>query len=161
MDSQPLHHISSSDIRRIVCFPYWAATVIQAPSFALRPTPLRKVVQTLQEVRRTSTAQRKAHATGNNLTTNAANMSSIDAIVNAGPSSQQLRDNDDDPAEKFDALNVREDSEGWNDVEEDNEEFNVQCLFCTESSSSLAQALSHMKAEHQFDLVNFRSRQGG
>lgn len=89
------------------------------------------------------------------------NMSSIDAIVNAGPSSQQLRDNDDDPAEKFDALNVREDSEGWNDVEEDTEEFNVQCLFCGESATSLVQALEHMKAEHQFDLVSFRSRQGG
>jgi hypothetical protein len=88
-------------------------------------------------------------------------MSSIDAIVNAGPSSQQLRENDDDPAEKFDALNVREDSEGWNDVEEDAEEFNVQCLFCSESATSLAQALSHMKAEHEFDLVAFRARHGG
>lgn len=88
-------------------------------------------------------------------------MSSIDAIVNAGPSAQQGRDLDDDPAEKFDALNVREDSEGWNDVEEDTEEFNVQCLFCKESSTSLAQSLSHMKAEHEFDLVAFRARHGG
>jgi hypothetical protein len=92
---------------------------------------------------------------------NAANMSSIDAIVNAGPSTQQLRENDDDPAEKFDALNVREDSEGWNDVEEDAEEFNVQCLFCSESATALAQALSHMKAQHEFDLVAFRARHGG
>lgn len=87
-------------------------------------------------------------------------MSSIDAIVNAGPSAQKERDFDDDPAEKFDALNVREDSEGWNDVEEDTEEFNVQCLFCSESSTSLAQSLSHMKAEHEFDLVAFRARHG-
>lgn len=85
-------------------------------------------------------------------------MSSIDAIVNAGPSAQQI---DDEPAEKFDALNIREDSEGWNDVEEDNEEFNVQCLFCSESSTSLTQSLEHMKAQHEFDLVALRTRHGG
>lgn len=88
-------------------------------------------------------------------------MSSIDAIVNAGPSAQANRDDDDNQAERFDALNVREDSEGWNDVEEDAEEFNVQCLFCSESSTSLAQALEHMKTQHEFDLVAFRSRHGG
>lgn len=88
-------------------------------------------------------------------------MSSIDAIVNAGPSAQQVRDDNDDPAERFDALNVREDSEGWNDVEEDTEEFSVQCLFCSESSASLAQALDHMKTGHDFDLVAFRSQHGG
>lgn len=88
-------------------------------------------------------------------------MSSIDAIVNAGPSAQQLRDDNDDTPERFDALNVREDSEGWNDVEEDTEEFSVQCLFCSESSTSLAQALGHMKTGHDFDLVAFRSRHGG
>lgn len=88
-------------------------------------------------------------------------MSSIDAIVNAGPSAQQLRDDNDDTPERFDALNVREDSEGWNDVEEDTEEFSVQCLFCNESSTSLAQALDHMKTGHDFDLVAFRSRHGG
>lgn len=88
-------------------------------------------------------------------------MSSIDAIINAGPSAQQDRDDIDDQAERFDALNVREDSEGWNDVEEDAEEFNVQCLFCSESSSSLTQALEHMKAQHEFNLVAFRSRHGG
>lgn len=87
-------------------------------------------------------------------------MSSIDAIVNSRPSAQQNREFDDEPVEKFDALNVREDSEGWNDVEEDTEEFNVQCLFCKESSTSLAQALSHMKADHEFDLVSFRARHG-
>jgi len=98
----------------------------------------------------------KAHATG--ILTTPTNMSSIDAVVNAGPSAQQI---DDEPVEKFDALNIREDSEGWNDVEEDNEEFNVQCLFCSESSTSLSQSLEHMKAQHEFDLVAFRTRHGG
>lgn len=97
-------------------------------------------------------------ATGSAKTT--AKMASIDAIVNAGPSAQQPRDDDNDPAEQFDALNVREDSEGWNDVEEDAEEFNVQCLFCSEVATSLTQALDHMKAEHGFDLVAFRSKHG-
>lgn len=83
-------------------------------------------------------------------------MSSIDAIVNAP------QNEDNDPAERFDALNIKEDSEGWNDVEEDAEEFNVQCLFCDQSANSLAQALDHMKSEHAgFDLVSFRSRHGG
>jgi hypothetical protein len=86
-------------------------------------------------------------------------MSSIDAVINAGPSVQQQEI--DEPVEKFDALNVREDSEGWNDVEDDAEEFNVQCLFCSETSTSLAQSLAHMKADHDFDLVAFRSRHGG
>lgn len=87
------------------------------------------------------------------------NMSSIDAVINAGPSAQQQEI--DEPVEKFDALNVREDSEGWNDVEDDAEEFNVQCLFCNESATSLAQSLAHMKSDHDFDLVAFRSRHGG
>jgi hypothetical protein len=86
-------------------------------------------------------------------------MSSIDAVINAGPSAQQQ--DIDEPVEKFDALNVREDSEGWNDVEDDAEEFNVQCLFCSETATSLAQSLAHMKADHDFDLVAFRSRHGG
>ena len=111
--------------------------------------------KTLQEVRHTIVA--KAHATGI-LTTPPKKMSLIDAIVNAGPSAQQV---DDEPVEKFDALNIREDSEGWNDVEEDNEEFNVQCLFCSESSTSLAQSLEHMMAQHEFDLVAIRTRHGG
>jgi hypothetical protein len=68
-------------------------------------------------------------------------MSSIDAVINAGPSAQQQEI--DEPVEKFDALNVREDSEGWNDVEDDAEEFNVQCLFCSETATSLAQSLAH------------------
>jgi hypothetical protein len=88
------------------------------------------------------------------------NMSSIDAVINSGPSSAQQQEIDE-PAEKFDALNVREDSEGWNDVEDDAEEFNVQCLFCSETAPSLAQSLAHMKSEHDFDLVAFRSRHGG
>jgi hypothetical protein len=106
--------------------------------------------------RRTSPASQKQRLL-NNVT--ASKMSSIDAVVNAGPSAQQQEI--DEPVEKFDALNVREDSEGWNDVEDDAEEFNVQCLFCNESATSLAQSLAHMKSDHDFDLVAFRSRHGG
>ena len=132
---------------------YRAPTVIQAPSF----DPLSaKSFQTLQE--RSSTHIASQEHTPPASSQLHENMASIDAIVNAGPSAQQI---DDEPVEKFDALNIREDSEGWNDVEEDNEEFNVQCLFCSELSTSLAQSLEHMKAQHEFDLVAFRTRHGG
>ena len=111
-----------------------------------------KSFQTLQEKKFDTSGQEHTPPHNTN------KMSSIDAVVNAGPSAQQL---DDEPVERFDALNIREDSEGWNDVEEDNEEFNVQCLFCSESSTALAKSLDHMKAEHQFDLIAFRTRHGG
>ena len=119
---------------------------------ALTHSPQSRSKPFKREVRHTqSTRHQQLHNTTKK-------MSSIDAIVNAGPSGQQI---DDEPVEKFDALNIREDSEGWNDVEDDNEEFNVQCLFCSESSTSLVQALEHMKAQHEFDLVAFRTRHGG
>lgn len=129
-----------------------APTIIQ--SLAPGPT-LRKVVP---KPFKKSVRHNRSQSTRHRHPYNSANMSSIDAIVNAGPSAQQI---DDEPVEKFDALNIREDSEGWNDVEEDNEEFNVQCLFCSELSTSLSQSLEHMKAQHEFDLVAFRTRHGG
>ena len=139
------------DVKINVCL-HRAPTSIQ--SLALGPT-LRKVVP---KPFKKSVRHNRSQSTRHRHPYNSANMSSIDAIVNAGPSAQQI---DDEPVEKFDALNIREDSEGWNDVEEDNEEFNVQCLFCSELSTSLSQSLEHMKAQHEFDLVAFRTRHGG
>ena len=125
------------------------------PSFALGPT-LKVVGLQTQKSSSTTHIIPQAVAVFNRILPN---MSSIDAVINAGPSAQQQEI--EEPVEKFDALNVREDSEGWNDVEDDAEEFNVQCLFCNETATSLAQSLAHMKADHEFDLIAFRSRHGG
>lgn len=91
-------------------------------------------------------------------------MTSIDAVMNsgeAGPSRGRPSDDDDDPAEGFNALDIREDSEGWNDAEDDAEEFEVVCLLCKDSKPSVVAMAEHCKSEHDFDIVAIQKRHGG
>lgn len=80
---------------------------------------------------------------------------------NPGPSTTRDRREDYDPADDFNAMELREDSEGWNDVEDDAEDMAVKCLFCENESPSVAAMVQHCKASHDFDLVGIVQRHGG
>jgi hypothetical protein len=92
-------------------------------------------------------------------------MASIDAVIDrskAGGSSRAPQENDDDLSDvDLDALNIKEDSEGWNDVEDDVEELRVKCLFCDDISPSVTAVAHHCKSAHDFDLISLRKRLGG
>ena len=92
-------------------------------------------------------------------------MASIDAVVNiteaAGSSREQKRDDDDASDIEIDALNIKEDSEGWNDVEDDAEELEIKCLLCENASPSVTAMASHCQSEHDFDIISLRKRHGG
>lgn len=96
---------------------------------------------------------------------NANKMASIDAVLSdtaaAGSSREQRRGDDDASDVEIDALNIKEDSEGWNDVEDDAEELDVKCLLCESISPSVTAMASHCQSEHNFDLVSLRKRHGG
>lgn len=91
-------------------------------------------------------------------------MTSIDAVMSSGEASsshRRLSDDGNDPADGFDALDIREDSEGWNDAEDDAEEVEVTCLLCKDVKPSVVAMLEHCKSEHDFDLVAVQRRHGG
>jgi len=93
-------------------------------------------------------------------------MASIDAVLNGNssvskqPQPQPNADHDDELVSNFDALDVREDSEGWNDAEDDSEEFEVKCLLCDNVSRSVVDMVKHSCSEHDFDLVAIQKRHG-
>ncbi len=51
------------------------------------------------------------------------------------------------------ALDIRPDSPGWEDMEPDTENFSVQCLLCSQQFPSPATMLDHCKDKHTFDFV--------
>ena len=91
-------------------------------------------------------------------------MASIDALINGDTSaSKQLQpnaDDDDELVSNFDALDVREDSEGWNDAEDDAEEIEMKCLLCDNVSRSAVDTLKHSCSEHDFDLAAIQKSHG-
>lgn len=75
-------------------------------------------------------------------------------------------DNDDDIAENFrgnpgaeDGLteeDLRPDSPGWEDVEDDSEKESYRCLLCEVTKPKVREVVEHGKAEHRFDLDKIR-----
>ncbi|KAK6439088.1 Ribosomal protein arginine N-methyltransferase rmt3 [Oleoguttula sp. CCFEE 5521] len=86
-------------------------------------------------------------------------MSSIDSLVANGGSSKAPRsDDEDDVPADLNGLDIREDSEGWNDVEEDAEELTVKCLLCDDLSDSIKKTADHCQREHDFNIIALRKR---
>lgn len=54
--------------------------------------------------------------------------------------------------EGLDPEDLRPDSPGWEDMEDDAEELSIKCLFCEERCSSFDLFDDHQIAVHQFDL---------
>lgn len=91
------------------------------------------------------------------------NMSSIDAVISksaAGASQDRKDREDEDPADGFNALDLREDSEGWNDIEDDAEDMSVKCLLCEDVLSSVRAMAAHCRFSHDFDLTAMIRKHG-
>lgn len=50
-------------------------------------------------------------------------------------------------------LDIKPDSEGWNDVEDDSEPVSVQCLLNEETFPSVTSMIEHCKDKLDFDFV--------
>lgn len=57
-------------------------------------------------------------------------------------------------------IDLKPDSEGWDDVEDDTEDIRVKCLFC-EAQFGGAQAMNeHCASVHDFDLAKVQAQHG-
>lgn len=57
-------------------------------------------------------------------------------------------------------LDIRPDSEGWNDINEDDdtEGLSIQCLLCDSSYPDANSMLGHCKATHDFDFLKIQKQ---
>lgn len=63
----------------------------------------------------------------------------------------------DDDSETSDLdSEIKPDSEGWEDVEDDTETVTVQCLLCSEKFPTALATIDHCKEAHDFDFVKIR-----
>ena len=83
----------------------------------------------------------------------------------AGEFSGHPREEDIDSAESesnesgnIGGLDVRPDSPGWDDVEEDSEVVNIKCLLCSENFASAKSMLDHCKIMHSLDFLAVRQQ---
>ncbi|KAF2170254.1 hypothetical protein M409DRAFT_19857 [Zasmidium cellare ATCC 36951] len=51
-------------------------------------------------------------------------------------------------------LDIRPDSPGWEDLEDDTETLNIQCLFCATTFPSAKAMLDHCTESHDFDFLD-------
>lgn len=51
-------------------------------------------------------------------------------------------------------LDIRPDSPGWEDVEDDTEMLNIQCLFCATTFPNANAMLDHCTESHDFDFLD-------
>ncbi|KAK4543263.1 hypothetical protein LTR36_005813 [Oleoguttula mirabilis] len=68
-------------------------------------------------------------------------------------------DGDDDGLrgdEGLEAEDLRPDSPGWEDMENDTEELNLKCLLCDEKLHAVRAMVDHCKQTHSFDLDEIR-----
>lgn len=57
-------------------------------------------------------------------------------------------------------LDIRPDSPGWEDVEDDTESVNIQCLLCATTFTSAEAMLVHCTKSHDFDLLSVQRQHG-
>ena len=77
---------------------------------------------------------------------------SAPAINNDGPAE------DDDGAAMLENEDLRPDSPGWEDMEDDTEVQNIKCLLCDSVFGNTEPMLEHCRTEHKFDLDEIRKR---
>ncbi|KAK5125968.1 hypothetical protein LTR85_011323 [Meristemomyces frigidus] len=69
------------------------------------------------------------------------------------------KEEDDDELQGEDGLeaeDLRPDSPGWEDMEDDTEELNLKCLLCDEKFNAVRAMVGHCKGTHDFDLDAIR-----
>lgn len=76
----------------------------------------------------------------------------------AGPA--HLTPDEEMVLDDLDGLDVRPDSPGWEDMEDDTEAVSVQSLLTTDKFPSAAAMLDDCRAKYAFDLLEVRKRLG-
>lgn len=74
----------------------------------------------------------------------------------SGPPREERDDSDVDT----ESLDIKPDSEGWEDVEDDTEALAIQCLLCSDNFPSAVLMLEHCKRDHSFDFLQVKRDQG-
>lgn len=84
-----------------------------------------------------------------------AKMQSIDAVV-FKPFDRIPDDRSED--ESVEGLDIRADSEGWNDVDaaDDQETVVVKCLMCEETFGDAVTMAAHCQKQHDFDFAKIK-----
>jgi len=81
-------------------------------------------------------------------------MRNSDADVSGPP----IPDNESEGSDVSD-IDIKPDSEGWEDLEEDTEEVAIQCLLCDQKFAKVQTMVKdHCKASHNFDLLEVRQK---
>lgn len=55
-------------------------------------------------------------------------------------------------------LDIKPDSEGWDDVEDDTEEVSIKCLLCEENFTGAKIMIEHCKNAHDFDFIQVQAK---
>jgi len=74
---------------------------------------------------------------------------------NADVSGPPIPDDDSENSD-LDGSEIKPDSEGWEDLEDDTETVTVQCLLCNERFPTAVAMIDHCKEAHGFDFVKIR-----
>lgn len=76
--------------------------------------------------------------------------------------SNRVDDGDDDLEgdEGLEAEDLRPDSPGWEDMEDDVEELSLKCLLCDRKLNAVRAMVDHCKQEHAFNLDELRKMHG-
>lgn len=67
-------------------------------------------------------------------------------------------DEGDSDIDDVGGLDIRPDSEGWNDVEDDVEDVSIKCLLCDATFPGAKPMVQHCKEKHHFDFVAVQSQ---
>ena len=83
-------------------------------------------------------------------------------VVGPPPEADGVYDSQDEDSEDgfAEALDVRPDSEGWEDTEDDTEVLSIKCLLCDEKSPTAEAMAEHCTKTHDFDLVSVQRQHG-
>ncbi|KXT05267.1 hypothetical protein AC578_8348 [Pseudocercospora eumusae] len=72
-------------------------------------------------------------------------------------SGDEYGDDDENRSVDINGLDIKPDSEGWDDVEDDTEHVSIKCLLCTETFPGAKVMIEHCKKAHDFDFLHIQT----
>ena len=72
-------------------------------------------------------------------------------------SGDESGDDDENRSVDINGLDIKPDSEGWDDVEDDTEDVSIKCLLCSEAFPGAKVMIEHCKKTHEFDFVQIQT----
>ncbi|EME46081.1 hypothetical protein DOTSEDRAFT_125718 [Dothistroma septosporum NZE10] len=79
-------------------------------------------------------------------------------VVGPPPEAEGIYDSQGEDSEDgfAEVLDVRPDSDGWEDAEDDTEELSIKCLLCHDKFPTAQTMAEHCSKSHDFDLVSIQ-----